>query len=271
MLKRHPVVAGRFYPGDTKALADEVNRLVSGGIRGGPREKAAAIIAPHAGYMYSGAVTGHIYSSVEIPDTVVVIGPNHTGLGKRVALMTDGAWVTPLGSIEVDSAFADALLKSSRLITADRQAHESEHSIEVQLPFIQSINKGALIVPLTVMSASARECLELGKAIADTIKGLGRDVLIVASSDMNHYESDAVTRRKDKEAIAEVLKLDADGLLAVTSKKDITMCGVIPAAIAINAARLLGATSARVVDYATSGDVSKDYAQVVGYAGILIK
>lgn len=271
MLKRQPVVAGRFYPGDAKSLGDEVKRLVSGVLRGGPREKAAAIIAPHAGYMYSGMVAGHIYSSVEIPDTVIVIGPNHTGLGKRVALMTGGAWVTPLGSIEVDSVFADALLKLSSLITADRQAHESEHSIEVQLPFIQSINKDALIVPLTVMNASAKECLELGKAIADTIKEFGRDALIIASSDMNHYESDAVTRRKDKEAIAEVLKLDADGLLAVTSQKEITMCGVIPAAIAINAAKLLGAASARVVDYATSGDVSKDYAQVVGYAGILIK
>lgn len=267
MIKRQPVVAGRFYPGDTRKLGDEVRRLASGG----PREKAVAIIAPHAGYMYSGSVAGHIYSSIEIPDTVIVIGPNHTGLGKRVALMTGGAWVTPLGTVEVDAAFADALLRSSRLITADRQAHESEHSIEVQLPFIQSINKDALIVPLTVMNASAKECLELGKAIADTIKELGRGALIVASSDMNHYESDAVTRRKDKEAIAEILKLDGDGLLAVTSQKEITMCGVIPAAIAINAAKLLGARSARVVDYATSGDVNKDYAQVVGYAGILIK
>lgn len=260
-------MAGRFYPSDPVELGKEVK----GFLKDKAREKAVALIAPHAGYMYSGAVAGEVYSSVEIPDNVVLIGPNHTGAGPRVSLMKGGEWETPLGRLKVDSALAELILGKSRLFSADTEAHRDEHSLEVQLPFIRSLNENATIVPITVMMATAAECAELGAALASAISSYGKEALIVVSSDMNHYESDKRTRVKDKAAIEKVLALDSRGLLDVASERDITMCGVLPAAIAIEASVALGATQAALIKYATSGEASGDYDHVVGYAGIVIK
>lgn len=267
MLLRKPCVAGRFYPADPAALGAELKGFLSHS----EKSMARAVIAPHAGYMFSGAVAGSVYASVHVPDKVILLGPNHTGLGKKVSLMDEGVWDTPLGAIRIDQGLSGLVLDASSLFQRDTEAHRYEHSLEVQLPFIYSMNPNASIVPITVMRASIEECDEMGKAIAEAVRGSGGDVLIVVSSDMNHYESDAVTRKKDEAAIERVLALDAKGLLEVADEKDITMCGVIPAAIGISAAKYLGAMEGKLIKYATSGEVNGDLSQVVGYAGIVIR
>lgn len=264
---RKPCVAGRFYPSDPKTLEKDVE----GYLKERTKLSAIAIIAPHAGYIYSGAVAGEVYSSVEVPDNIILIGPNHTGMGEKISVMNEGAWEMPTGRVSIDPELAGLILGASTLFSADIEAHRAEHSLEVQLPFIHALNKNASIVPITVMMASRRECAVAGRAIAAAIASFAKKVLIVVSSDMNHFESDRDTRVKDKEAIDAVLKLDAGGLLAVTSDKDISMCGVLPAAIAIEASVALGAKEARLVKYATSAEVSGDPDSVVGYAGIVIQ
>lgn len=264
---RKATVAGRFYPGTRAALSEALGKLLGNG----PTEDALAMLAPHAGYVFSGAVAGNVYASVNVPGRVVLIGPNHTGLGARAAVMASGEWEIPLGRLRVDAEAASEVIGSSPLFSGDTEAHLLEHSIEVQLPFIYALNPGAMIVPITVMHACPDECEEMGRAIAGVISSRKGGTLIVASTDMNHFETDRVTRRKDALAIARVLALDAKGLLEVTSKEDITMCGSVPSAVAIFAARALGAKRARLVKYATSGDVNGDLSQVVGYAGIVIK
>ena len=267
---RRACVAGRFYPGDASEL-EEVVRGYLGQGKPGKVARAVAVIAPHAGYVYSGSVAGAVFSSIEIPDDIILIGPNHTGRGPGVSVMAKGAWEMPFGRMEIDAELAAALTKESALFTGDTEAHLGEHSLEVELPFIHYRNPRASFVPITVMRAGYPQCAELGAAIAKGIKAFGKDVLIVVSSDMNHYEPEAATREKDKRAMERLLALDAKGLLERTGAEDISMCGVLPAAIAIEAARALGATEAGLVKYATSGDVSGDLDRVVGYAGIIIQ
>jgi AmmeMemoRadiSam system protein B len=260
-------VAGQFYPADSNLLENTVDKLI--GKPGGG--KAVALIAPHAGYMYSGPVAGAVYSAVSVPANVVLIGPNHTGLGERASVMASGAWETPLGEASVNEELAALVVEGSSLFSQDEAAHAMEHSLEVQLPFILRLNPGATIVPITVMQADAAGCEEMGDAVAGAIGSFAGETLIVISSDMNHYEPDKLTREKDKAAIDRILKLDPVGLLDVAAKKGITMCGVVPAAIGLFAARRLGAREAFLVKYATSGDAGGDKSHVVGYAGIAIR
>jgi len=270
---RKPCVAGAFYPGEPEALKDEVARFLvpPAEFEGAGRTKARALIAPHAGYVYSGHVAGAVYSVAEIPDNVILLGPNHTGMGAAVSVMAQGSWVLPSGTSGINERLAGLILQSSPLFTEDMAAHLREHSLEVQLPFIQAVNPGAEIVPITVMDAGTEEIREMGESLARVIAGFGPDVLLAVSSDMNHYEPDDETRRKDRMAIDMVTALDPVGLLEVTGTEGITMCGVLPAAIALTAAKALGAERARLVKYATSGDTSGDYSQVVGYAGFIIE
>lgn len=265
---RRPYVAGQFYPGDRASLEKALGGYLK---KESVKERAVAVIVPHAGYIYSGPTAGEVYSRVAIPGHVILIGPNHTGAGKRVSVMASGVWETPLGAVRVDDDLAGRLIESTPLASPDTAAHLMEHSLEVQLPFLQSLNKNVSIVPITVMSASYKDCVEIGGAVARAITASKKDVLIVVSSDMNHYEPDKRTREKDRLAIDKALDLDARGLLDVTASKNITMCGRIPAAIGIIAAKELGATKAELIDYSTSGDAGGDYDHVVGYAGILIK
>ncbi|MFQ5735969.1 MAG: AmmeMemoRadiSam system protein B [Thermodesulfobacteriota bacterium] len=265
---RRPCVAGQFYPGRPESLDTEVRGFLA---PPGKPEKAIAIIVPHAGYVYSGAVAGAVYAATVIPDDIILIGPNHTGLGAPASLMGEGRWETPLGSVPVNTALARLLIEHGAGFTDDVDAHLSEHSLEVQLPFIQRMNGNASIVPITIMRADEKKCAAMGAAVARAIRRWGKDVLIVVSSDMNHYEGDKETRAKDRLAIDAVLALDPGRLLDVTAERDISMCGVVPAAIAINAALSLGAKEARLVRYATSGETSGDYDHVVGYAGIAIR
>lgn len=266
-MQRKPVVAGRFYPGEGDALRAALEKH----LRHSPTEDARAIIAPHAGYMYSGEVAGSVYARVSVPGRVFLMGPNHTGRGKRVSVWSVGGWDTPLGSLGVDEEAASRLLGSSSIFSADTEAHLFEHSLEVQLPFILARNPQARIVPVNVSRADEKDCLEIGRAVARTISGLEGGSLIVASTDMSHYEPDSVARKKDRLAIERILALDAEGLLEIVSSEDISMCGAVPTAIAVTAARELGATKATLVKYANSGEVNGDLEQVVGYAGIIIR
>jgi hypothetical protein len=268
MTTRKAAVAGQFYPESESELRKAINGLLNKDTT--EKLTARAIIAPHAGYIYSGQVAGDVYSSVHIPRNIILIGPNHTGLGERVAVSGVDSWTTPLGDVHVNSELRAALIQGSELCVLDNAAHEEEHSLEVQLPFIQVLNAEASIVPVTLAGLGIKDCEALGKSIAKVIKDFNKDVLIVVSSDMNHFDSDEVTRSKDKLAIEKVLSLDAPGLLSICATEDITMCGVIPSAVAIFAALELGAKEASLVSHDTSATASNDYDRTVGYAGFVI-
>ena len=274
---RHPAVAGHFYQGTAEALRKQVQGFI---IPGAKRVKALGILAPHAGLLYSGAVAGAVYSSVELPDTFILIGPNHTGLGASVSLMSSGRWETPLGTVDIDEQLAAAILKKSTHVHEDTLAHLREHSLEVQLPFIQYFKDAFKIVPLQMLDTALTTCLEVGQAIGAAIKERGarsaddepgrHHVLIVASSDMSHYESAASAKEKDFKAIHNILSLDPEGLYNTVKNHGITMCGYGPAVAMLTACKILGASEAKLVKYANSGEVSGDYEQVVGYAGIIV-
>lgn len=266
-MRRKAAVAGQFYHATSAKLSHQVQQFVAHNL---PREHAVGILSPHAGLIYSGAVAGDVYSRIVMPGTFILIGPNHTGLGARMALMPQGEWEIPTGLFHVDERLAQRILLNVPLVTADSQAHMFEHSIEVQLPFIAHFSRESKIVPLTLMSATLEECKALGEGIAKAVKSVDYPVVIAASSDMSHYVSDATAKKKDKMAIERVLRLDPEGLFDTVRKKQISMCGFLPAVTMLFAAKTLGAREARLVKYATSGEVSGDYDHVVGYAGIIV-
>jgi AmmeMemoRadiSam system protein B len=268
---RHPAVAGRFYPGDPDDLRTEAQGYLSQSIPStGTPKKAIGCIAPHAGYMYSGHVAGAVFSQIEIPRLCVVLCPNHTGLGQALAMMSEGSWETPLGEVPIDSEFALALQQRFPALHNDAAAHRAEHAAEVELPFLQLKQPNLRIVPIALGTGQFEVLEQLGLALADVIARRGDPVLIVASSDMNHYESDVVTRAKDHRAIERILTMDARGLFDVVTQQNVSMCGFGPAVVMLTAARQLGAQSAQLVKYATSGDVSGDREMVVGYAGVVV-
>ncbi len=263
---RRPAVAGSFYPREPQAL----KAMIKGFCPDIEKKAVRACICPHAGYIYSGAVAGAVYAGIEIPDTVLLLGPNHTGMGAPTAVMKRGIWETPIGQAVIDEVLADAVIASSPIFTADDGAHLEEHSLEVQLPFLLYRNSGVRIVPITLMGSRIESAIEMGEALAGVLKNYGSPVLVAVSSDMNHYESEAVTRQKDSLAIERVLELDAEGLLDVTKEQNITMCGVFPTAIALVAMKELGCDTASLVKRSTSGPTSGDMDHVVGYAGFTI-
>lgn len=270
-LVRRPAVAGRFYPSDPDALRAEVRAYLSQSPSNEQSPvRAIGCIAPHAGYMYSGHVAGAVFARVQIPPRCVLLCPNHTGVGHALSIMSEGAWKTPLGEIAVDVEMAQALKERFPALEEDASAHRAEHAAEVELPFMQVRQRELRFVPIAVGTGRFEILEELGKALAEVISNRKDPVLIVASSDMNHYESDVVTRAKDHRAIERILTLDARGLFDVVTQQDISMCGFGPAVAMLTAARELGAKSAELVRYATSGDVSGDRKMVVGYAGIVV-
>lgn len=264
---REPAVAGRFYPADPAALAADVRSYLS---PSGPRTKAIACIVPHAGYMYSGQVAGAVFSKIEILASCIVLCPNHTGRGHPLAVMNEGAWQTPLGKMEIDADLADKLLDAFPALTSDSAAHQFEHAIEVELPFLQTIRAGTQFVPIAVGTGRLILLEKLGEAIAQAVQASDNQILIIASSDMNHYEDDAATRVKDHKAIDQILALDPGGLYHTVINESISMCGFGPAVAMLTAAKLLGAEHAELVAYATSADVNGDRHAVVGYAGIVV-
>lgn len=263
---REPAVAGQFYPESRNQLTSMIKSLVD---NKAAKEDVIGLIAPHAGYVYSGAVTGATTSRIKFKDTFVIIGPNHTGAGKPLSIMTEGVWVTPLGEIEIDSVLAKKILSTSRYLQEDFDAHQYEHSIEVQLPFLQYFKSDIKIVPIILSYAGGDFYKEVGKSIARAIKETGRQAVILASSDMTHYEPQDSAREKDNKAIEAILALDEDELLRRIKGLDITMCGYAPAVALISAAKELGTRGAELVKYQTSGDATGDYSSVVGYAGII--
>lgn len=267
-LVREPAVAGRFYPADTKRLHADVESYLS------PRAvpvSAIGCIAPHAGYMYSGAVAGAVFSSLDVPNSCIVLGPNHTGHGRPLAIMKQGEWRTPLGAVSVDSELAEDLIQAFPALTEDSEAHRFEHSIEVELPFLQVCRPDVKFVPLAIGTGQLIILQQLGEAIAQVLRNAPNKVLIVASSDMNHYQDDVATRVKDRKAIDKILAIDAGGLYQTVVNESISMCGFGPAVAMLTAAERLGATKAELIQYATSGDISGDREMVVGYAGITVQ
>jgi len=266
-LVRRPAVAGRFYPAQPDVLLHDIKSYLT---PAGEKVKAVGCVVPHAGDMYSGHVAGAVYARIDLPSRYIILCPNHTGMGKPLAVMTQGVWDTPLGQARVDEELAAELLKASKLVSEDADAHRAEHASEVQLPFLQAIQPKFSFVPITVGVGSFEPLHELGEAMAAVVARQKVPVLIVASSDMNHYESDAITRIKDHKAIEKILALDPRGLFDVVMHEDISMCGYGPAVAMLTAAKTLGAKSAELVKYATSGDVSGDRNMVVGYAGVIV-
>ncbi len=259
--------AGSWYPGPQKALADAL-----GGFLGAQaeRQKALGVVSPHAGYMFSGAVAGAVYARVEVTDTVVILTPNHTGRGVSLALWDAGSWRTPLGEVPVDEDFANRLLSTSAEVQVDTGAHTNEHSGELQVPFLQFVNPRVKIVPLVLSSAKFELLETLGDALAEVIQASGQPVLVVASSDMTHFESDTSARQKDNLAIEQITNLDPWGLWQVVHENRISMCGIAPATAMLVCAKNLGAKEATLVKYQTSADVTGDRASVVGYAGLIV-
>ncbi len=266
---RHPAVAGRFYPRDPTVLREELDIFLSQTPKHSPI-RALACIVPHAGYIYSGHVAGAVFAALEIPQLCLVMCPNHTGVGRALAVISEGAWETPLGDVPIDSTFAAALKQRCPLLQEDSTAHRSEHAAEVELPFLQMRQPQLRFVPIAVGTGNFETLEQLGSTIADAIAAYNSPILIVASSDMNHYESDAITRVKDHSAIESILRLDARALYDVVTQQQISMCGFGPAVATLTAVKKLGGTSAELIKYATSGDVSGDRDLVVGYAGIAV-
>ena len=264
---RHPAVAGQFYPRNPDRLVADIRSYSTRDITPIP---AVGCVVPHAGYMYSGHVAGAVYSHLDLPSRCVILCPNHTGLGTPLSIMSEGQWETPLGKVTIDSALAAQLKSNFSFLTEDSQAHRSEHAIEVQLPFLQARIKNFTFVPIAVGTGRFEALEMLGNAVAEAVLAQQERIFIIASSDMNHYESDTITRQKDSLAIERVLALDPRGLYEVVNRRKISMCGYGPSVAMLTAALRLGATSAQLIKYATSGDISGDREMVVGYAGIAV-
>jgi len=269
---RRPAVAGMFYPADAPVLRGMVDAFLQAVEV--PATSALGAIAPHAGLVYSGQCAAHVLGRIEIPAVVVILAPNHTGRCAApggVSVWTRGRFSTPLGDVPVAEALADALLARCDLAAADRIAHGGEHAIEVELPFLQVRTDTVEILPIVLAWDDWRRAQQLATALAELVAQWPQPVLLLASSDMTHYESAAHAAAKDRIALAAIERLDAEGLLAACRQEHITMCGRGPAAVVIEACRQLGAATATVVDYRHSGEVTGDDSSVVAYAGVILR
>jgi hypothetical protein len=267
---RLPAVAGRFYPDDPERLRSTVDSLLAASVA--PQKiRARACLVPHAGYIYSGQVAADVYARLEIPERVILLGPRHFPRGVALAVLSDGAWQTPLGMASVDHPLAEKISSACPLLREDAVAHSGEHSLEVQLPFLQRLAPKFAFVPIVIGPARWETLEALGRALALVIAEEREPVLLIASSDMNHYESDTVTRVKDRKAIDPILALDPRKLFDTVREENISMCGYAATVAVMIAAGELGATRVGLVRYATSGEVNGDMQEVVGYAGMVIR
>lgn len=267
---RRPAVAGLFYPENPSTLREMAGTMLAY-VDAEPAPAIGAIV-PHAGLVYSGQCAAHVWGRVQIPETVVVLAPNHTGAlqSPGASIWARGSFATPLGEVPVAEAFADRLISACSLVAHDPSAHAREHAIEIELPFLQALTSHAAIVPIVLAWDQWAPTRQLAEALADVVRAWEGDVLLVASSDMTHYESAAVAERKDRLALAAVQQLDGEELLAVCHREGVTMCGRAPAAVVVDASRRLGATTAELVDYRHSGLITGDDREVVAYAGVVI-
>ncbi len=279
---RYPAVAGRFYGGSKSNLTAQIEDCFKHEhgpgpipeVQKGPRE-IIGLVSPHAGYPYSGPVAAHGFSKLAEdgkPDSVIIIGPNHSGMGPEVSVDSSDLWETPLGQIEIDDSLRDKILEESETAELDSSAHLNEHSLEVQLPFLQYLfDEDFTIVPICMKKQSTETSRDLGEAIGEIIEG--EEILIIASTDLTHYEPQRMAESKDREAIEKIKNLDWKGLLETVSRKNMSVCGYGPVAAMIVASKELGANKAELFKYATSGDTAGPTGQVVGYCslGVLSK
>lgn len=267
---RKPAFAGQFYNATAPGLKKEIEILISD--KNAVKANVLSCLLPHAGYMYSGRVAADTVSQINIKDRVILLGPNHTGYGVPFSLVSEGIWQTPLGEVQIDTTLAREILKHSRYLEDDSAAHMYEHSLEVELPILQYFKPDFKFVPVIILSGEINILKEIGRGIAAAIKesNLEDSVLIVASSDMTHYEPQTQAAKKDRQAIQAILELNEDKLSEEILRYNISMCGYAPVAVMLAAAKSLGAKNARLVKYQTSGDVTGDLESVVGYAGIII-
>lgn len=270
MPTRPPIVAGTFY----EATRDRLRQQVAFCFKESPvqeaKERFIGAVVPHAALLYSGHVAASFYAVADLPKRLIILCPNHTGLGHFAAINREGTWQTPFGEARIDTALADALLKKTNLLAEDDRAHAREHSLEVQLPFLQQLLGDFTFVPICLGAPRYEMCEEIGHAIADVITAQDEPVGLIASSDLNHYEDQKTTMVKDALAIEQVLALNPRELWRVVNELDVSMCGYIPTTAMLIAARNLGASRARLMKHATSGDINHDYGHVVGYASIII-
>jgi MEMO1 family protein len=267
---RPPAVAGSFYPSDARELARQIDGFTNAATAAPPKIPARGCVVPHAGYMYSGHVAAAVYAAIEIPARCILLGPRHFPRGEAMAILTEGSFATPLGEAQIDSELARELAYECPRLREDAVAHEREHSLEVQIPFLQRLAGNFRFVPVVLATDRYPAIEELGHTVARVVAAQEEPVLVIASSDMNHYESEAITRAKDERAIARILALDPQGLYDTVRREQISMCGYAATVAMLVAVRDLGATEARLVRYATSGDINGDRERVVGYAGIVI-
>lgn len=264
---RRPAVAGLFYPSRPEQVEADLSRLLED-VQ--PKVSPQAVVVPHAGWMYSGKVAGAVYGRLALPRLVVLLGPNHTGRGPRGSIMTRGRWAIPGGDLAIAPDLARRILAGSRELEEDEAAHAQEHALEVQLPFLRRLRPDIQFVPVTLMKTDLAFCAAVGSAVAAAVKTYPEPVLLISSTDLNHYESQAVSNKKDQLAIEAVLTLDPERLQRTVREHRISMCGIAPTTALLAALGELGARRAELVRYMTSGDVSGDYQRVVGYCGIII-
>jgi AmmeMemoRadiSam system protein B len=272
---RPPAVAGTFYPREPRELLARVKQFLADGLdensKGSAATSALACLVPHAGYVFSGGVAGSVYARIQIPKRVIILGPRHRPGGANFAINCEGEWETSLGRAKIDSELARALMAACPLLVEDSVAHKREHSLEVQLPFLQALSKDFQFVPIAIGTMKFDELAELGHALSRVISNSANPVLLVASSDLNHYESEEITHLKDHQAIDQMLALNPRGLHEIVRREKISMCGCGPAVATLTAALDLGAIRAELIRYATSADVLGDRDEVVGYAGMLFR
>ena len=264
---RLPAVAGRFYPSDPKELTSLVREYSQPDAQ--QTLSARACLVPHAGYMYSGHVTGAVFRRLALPPKIIVLGVRHYPRGEPVAILSSGAWRTPLGDASIDEGLAAELRRECALLREDSVAHSAEHSLEVQVPFLQVLAPEFSFVPVALGTVQFESLVIVGEGIARVLGNATEGPLLLTTSDLNHYEDDSTTRIKDRKAIDRLLALDARGLYDTCRNEDISMCGLGPAVAMLTALNALGAKKAELVKYATSGDVSGDRSEVVGYAGMI--
>ena len=265
---RLPAVAGRFYPSDPKELTSLVQKYSQRDSEQGTVPVKACLV-PHAGYVYSGHVAGAVFARVRLPQKIIVLGVRHYPRGEPAAILSSGAWRTPLGDAPIDEGLAGELRRKCPLLSEDGVAHSTEHSLEVQVPFLQVLAPGFSFVPVALGTVQFESLVSVGEAIARVLRTSKEDILLLTTSDLNHYEDDATTRIKDRKAIDRLLALDARGLYDTCRNEEISMCGLGPAVAMLTALHAQGAKKAELVKYATSADVSGDRSQVVGYAGMI--
>jgi AmmeMemoRadiSam system protein B len=269
--RRPPAVAGLFYPSDPEALVQELDRHLKPGIFPEQRRSdVKACVVPHAAHMYSGSVAGAVYRKLPPASSYVILGPNHFSRGAPLAVISAGFWTTPLGDVPVDSSLAEMIKRDCPFLEEDTVAHSKEHSVEVQLPFLQRESQTFSFAPIVIGGVDYAQIERLGLAIANAVRSAGRPVLVIASSDMNHYEPDEVTRSKDRQAINQILALSPGELSDVVRREQISMCGYAPVVAMLLAAKALGAQKGTLEKYATSADAGGDPGAVVGYAGIIV-